>query len=161
MVGEQLAGIGIESIVGADLLPAARDAAHRDRPGLYDDYLAADMTELTTPERESLEDRDFDVMTCVAALGFGDIPPIVFAEGFNLVSSPGWVAFNLRERFAEEADPAGFGAFIARMLEEGVIDERARVSYTHRLSVSGEPLTYLALVAAKCDDVPLDWARQG
>ena len=157
MVGERLADIGIDSIVGADLLPEARDAALRDRPGLYDDYLAADITDLTPRERATLEGCDFDVMTCVAALGFGDIPPVAFAEAFNLVSSPGWVAFNLRERFAEDTDPAGFGTFIRRMLAEGIIEERARVSYTHRISVAGEPLTYVALVAAKRDDVPLDW----
>jgi hypothetical protein len=43
------------------------------------------------------------------------------------------------------------------MLDDGVIVERARKSYTHRISVAGEPLTYLALVATKQRDVPLAW----
>ena len=46
MVGEQLAAVGIDSIVGLDLLPEARDAALRDRPGLYEDYFAGDVTDL-------------------------------------------------------------------------------------------------------------------
>ena len=159
MVGERLADLGIDSLVGLDLLPEARDAAHRDRPGLYDDYLAVDITDLDRGERGSLEGQEFNAMTCVAALGFGDIPPAAFAEAFNFVESPGWIAFNLRERFVEDTDPAGFGTFIKRMFDENVIEERARTTYTHRQSVAGEPLDYVALVATKHRDVPLDWTR--
>jgi SAM-dependent methyltransferase len=159
MVGEQLAAVGVDAIVGLDLLPEARDAAQRDRPGLYEDYYAGDVTDLDGGDRRELEAHDFNAMTCVAALGFGDIPPAAFAEAFNLVDAPGWIAFNLRDRFIEDQDPAGFGAFITRMHDEGVLEEQARVSYTHRVSVAGEPLEYHAIVASKCDDVPLEWAR--
>lgn len=159
MVGELLAAAGIEQIDGIDLLPEARDAALRDRPGLYDDYHVLDLSTLDREERRELSSR-YDVMSCVAALGFGDVPPIAFAEAFNMVHSPGWVAFNIRERFLDAADPAGFGAFIGRMLAEGVLEERARVSYTHRVSVAGKPLPYLAIVATKRCDVPLEWARR-
>jgi len=157
MVGEQLAAVGVDSIVGLDLLPEARDAALRDRPGLYEDYYAGDVTDLDHGDRRELEAHDFDALTCVAALGFGDIPPAAFAEAFNLVDAPGWIAFNLRDRFVDDLDPAGFGAFIARMRDEGVLEEQARVTYTHRISVAGEPLEYHAIVASKRDDVPLDW----
>jgi SAM-dependent methyltransferase len=149
MVGEQLAAVGVESIVGLDLLPQARDAALRDRPGLYDDYYAADVTDLARGDRRELEGRDFNAMVCVAALGFGDIPPAAFAEAFDLVRPPGWVAFNLRDRFIDDDDPAGFGAFVGRMFDDGVLEEQARVSYTHRVSVTGEPLQYSAIVARK------------
>jgi SAM-dependent methyltransferase len=159
MVAEGLADLGVDRIVGIDLLPEARDAALRDRPGLYEDYLAVDICDLHGDERAELEGHGCNLMTCVAALGFGDIPPAAFAEAFNLVASPGWIAFNLRERFLADADPAGFGAFIGRMLDDGVLEERARVSYTHRLSCAGEPLTYLALVARKRRDVPRDWTH--
>jgi hypothetical protein len=101
---------------------------------------------------------DFGAMACVAALGFGDIPPLAFAEAFNLVGSPGWLAFNIRDRFLEEE--TGFGGFITRMLREGVIDERARKRYVHRRSVTGDDLHYVAIVAEKRADVPLAWARE-
>jgi predicted TPR repeat methyltransferase len=159
MVGELLAELVIGDIIGVDLLPEARDAAHRDRPGLYEDYHAMDLTQLLPNERRDLMRHDFDVMTCVAALGFGDIPPLAFAEAFNLVGSPGWIAFNIRDRFFEEEDPRSFGGFIARMFREGILVERTRKRYTHRLSVAGEPLEYVAIVAEKHDDVPLEWAR--
>jgi predicted TPR repeat methyltransferase len=157
MVGELLDALSIGDIVGIDLLPEARDAAHRDRPGLYRDYLALDLTDLTSAQRRDLMRHDFSVMACVAALGFGDIPPLAFAEAFNFVGSPGWVAFNIRDRFLE--DETGFGGFITRMLREGVIDERARKRYVHRRSVTGSDLEYVAIVAEKRADVPLDWAR--
>ena len=158
LVGERLADLSIDAIVGVDLLPAARDAALRDRPGVYADYLALDMTQLDPADRRKLMRQDFDIMACVAALGFGDIPPLAFAEAFNLVGTPGWVAFNIRDRFLDE--DRGFGGFIARMLREGVLDERARKRYTHRVSVSGEALEYVAIVAEKRADVPLRWARE-
>lgn len=159
MVGERLDDCGAGSIVGVDLLPEARDAALRDRPGVYDDYLAVDLSALTDDQRATLEAHDFDALACVAALGFGDVPPVAFAEAFNLVSSPGWIAFNLRERFLDDEDAGGFGAFIARMFDEGVLEEHARRSYTHRISVAGEPLTYVAVVARKLRDVPLGRTR--
>jgi hypothetical protein len=151
MVGELLAGCGVRSIVGIDLLPAGR--------AVYDDYVALDVSALNGAQRAALEAQRFNAMVCVAALGFGDVPPAAFAEVFNLVDSAGWIAFNLRERFLDDDDPAGFGALISRMLEEGVLDEHARRSYTHRLSVTGEPLTYLALVATKRRDLPPAWTR--
>jgi hypothetical protein len=159
MVGELLGELAVGEIVGVDLLPEARDAAHRDRPGVYDAYYALDMTQLTPAQRRDLMRHDFDLMTCVAALGFGDIPPLAFAEAFNLVGSPGWIAFNLRDRFVEE-EGSGFGALIARMFREGILEERTRTTYTHRISVAGEALEYVALVAQKHADVPLEWTRQ-
>jgi len=54
IVGEELRAIGVSSIVGVDLLPEASAAAKRDRPTVYDDYLVADLTALTAPERERL-----------------------------------------------------------------------------------------------------------
>lgn len=159
MVGELLAELGIGDIVGVDLLAEARDAAHRDRPGLYEGYYALDFTQLQPSDRRDLMRHDFDLMTCVAALGFGDIPPLAFAEAFNLVGSPGWIAFNIRDRFFEETDPSGFGAFMARMFREGILKARTRKHYTHRVSVADEPLEYVAVVAEKHDDVPLDWVR--
>jgi predicted TPR repeat methyltransferase len=158
MVGECLAALSIGQIVGVDLLEEARDAAERDRPGTYADYYALDFTDLSGADRRELMRHDFSVLTCVAALGFGDIPPLAFAEAFNLVGSPGWLAFNIRDRFIEDA--GGFGGLIARMLREGVIEERGRKRYVHRQSVAGESLEYVAIVAEKCADVPLEWTRE-
>jgi SAM-dependent methyltransferase len=155
MVGAELARIGSGSVVGVDLLPEAKHAAGRDRPGVYDAYHALDLTDPSADGRDALEQRDFNCLTCVAALGFGDVPPEAFANAFNLVEDEGWVAFNIRERFTEEADTSGFAATLASMLDEGTIDEHARVSYTHRMSVDGEALQYVALVGRKQGELTL------
>jgi len=159
MVGELLAELSVGGIVGVDLLEEARDAAQRDRPDVYETYHALDLTDLEPEDREALAAHDFNALSCVAALGFGDVPPVAFAEAFNFVSAPGWLAFNLRDRFFDEEDTTGFGGLLKRMFREGILEECARVRYRHRDSVDGEPLHYLALVAKKHADVPMEWAQ--
>lgn len=149
--------IGLGTIVGIDLLPEARTAALRYHPGIYDDYRTLDLNALRAADRAEVEGHDFNCLACVAALGFGDVPPTRVHASVQPGRLPGWLAFNLRERFLHEDDAAGFGALIERMLAEGVIEQRARTRYTHRISVSGEPLDYVAIVATKHQDVPLGW----
>ena len=50
---------------------------------------------------------------------------------------------------------------IARMFREGILEERTRTRYTHRISVAGEALEYVAIIAQKHADVPLAWVRDG
>jgi hypothetical protein len=114
---------------------------------------------MSAEDRAELEGHHFDCLACVAALGFGDVPQVAFAKAFNLLAAPGWLMFNVRDRLLEEDDPVGFGVLIRRMLAEGIIEERARVRYTHRISIAGEPLHYVAMVATKRRDLALDWAR--
>jgi predicted TPR repeat methyltransferase len=155
MVGEQLAAMGAASIVGVDLIEEAAAATERDRPGVYDDYVVGDLTSLREDQRERLESHDFNSLVTVAALGFGDIPPRAFAEAFNLVQDGGLVAFNIKEHFLDGgADSTGFSRLIARLLELGIAEQRAERTYRHRLSTSGKPLTYVALVVSKRTDIP-------
>ncbi len=157
MVGEQLVDRGAESIVGIDIIGAARDAARRDRPGVYDDYVVADLTDLPRDVSRQLEDARFNCMTSVAALGYGDIPTAAFARAFNLISTPGWVAFNIKEDFLKDADTTGFAGFIRRMIDSGILKARLMRRYRHRLSLAGEPLYYVAIVGRKQRDVPESW----
>jgi hypothetical protein len=155
MVGEQLASMGAGTIVGVDLIEEAAAATERDRPGVYDDYVVADLTDLSADQRERLESHEFNSLVTVAALGFGDIPPRAFAEAFNLVEDGGWVAFNIKEHFLDDdADATGFSRLIAKLLELGIAEQRAERTYRHRLSTSGNPLTYVALVVRKRSDIP-------
>ena len=59
---------GIRSLIGTDLLESARSAALRDRPNVYDDYVAADLTR----PRDTQLPSSSDVVVICAALGFGD-----------------------------------------------------------------------------------------
>ena len=157
MVGEQLREMGVASIVGIDLIPEAAEAAERDRPGLYRDDLVLDLCELGQQHRRELRGHDFNCLVTVAALGFGDIPPRAFAEAFNLVKDGGLIAFNIKEHFLDEDDPTGFSLLIGRLLETGVIEQRAEKVYRHRLATNGDALDYVALVGVKRGDVPADF----
>jgi len=158
MVAEELAKLGPETIVGVDIIAAAAQAAWRDRPGLYGAYHVLDLTDMGEHAWSELEDIGFNCMTTVAALGFADIPPLAFANAYNLVSDGGWIAFNLKAEFLEGSDDTGFARLVRRMLNEDVLDLKIEERYRHRLSVAGDPLHYVALVGEKEGHVPLGWA---
>lgn len=155
MVGEELDRIGVDSMVGVDVIEEARDAAERDRPDLYDDYLVADMAALSRATESRLRARGFGCLTTVAALGFGDIPPTAFVAAYNLVADEGWVAFNIKKDFLDGADGTGFSRLLRRMFEDGTMEELSRREYPHRLAVNGEALPYVAIVARKRRGVEL------
>jgi predicted TPR repeat methyltransferase len=154
MVGEQLVELGAESVVGIDIIEAAVEALDRDRPDLYEDYHVADLTRLPESVERSLKDQNFNCMTVVAALGFDDIPPLAFANGYNLVSAPGWVAFNIKEDFVCEADSTGFCQLIEQMIDADVMEVQERRRYRHRFCQDGTPLYYYAVVGQKLQDIP-------
>jgi hypothetical protein len=149
IVGEQLVDLGAEAIVGIDIIDEAAEAAQRDRPGIYDAYHVTDLTDMPSDVEHSLKKMDFNCMTVVAALGFGDIPPDAFAGGYNLVSSQGWVAFNIKEDFVCQEDQSGFCQLIGRMEQDGVLEIRERLRYRHRFCQDGTSLYYYAVVGKK------------
>jgi len=156
-VAEEFGKLGIRRFVGVDLLEEAALAAERDRPGAYDDYAVGDITDLPLSEEEKLDRHNFNTLTCVAALGFGDIPPEVFAAAFNRVSDGGWIAFTIKADFVDEGDDdSGFARLIRHMLRDGVMDLRAREPFTHRVSTSGDGLEYVAFVGRKRRDIRED-----
>ncbi|HEX8935282.1 MAG TPA: methyltransferase domain-containing protein [Pseudonocardiaceae bacterium] len=157
IVGEELRELGAGTIFGVDIIEEAAAAAHRDRPGVYDRYLVADLTDLAPDQRATLAEADINTMTTVAALGFDDMPPHAFASAYNFVSTPGLAAFTIKEDFVASRDLSGFSKLIARMLDEKVIRPLAEQRYRHRLSVRGEPLYYVGYVAEKVRDIPRAW----
>jgi SAM-dependent methyltransferase len=153
MVGEQLAELGATCLIGADILEEAATATERDRPDLYDDYLVADFTALDTETSEHLRSLELNCLTTVAALGFGDIPPLAFASAFDLIEPGGWIAISLKDEFLDAEGASGFANLIGRGIEKGAIEEQGRRTYRHRLSASGQPLDYVALVGRKRGDL--------
>lgn len=153
IVAEELDAVDVEYIVGADIIQEAADAAERDRPGTYDDYVVADLLDQGSGARERLEEHKLNAMACVAALGFGDIPPEVFCEGLRSIATPGWVAFTIKADFLTDDDPSGFSQLIERLVDEGKLEIIARQPYRHRYNWAGEPLEYVAMVARKIAEV--------
>jgi hypothetical protein len=119
--------------------------------------VVADLSQPSSEQRARLAERKFNALTIVAALGFGDIPPQAVYTAFNLVSDQGCIAFNIKESFLRHDDASGFARLIQRMLREEVLLMWSYKRYCHRLSVTGEPLYYIAAVAEKLRDIPLDF----
>lgn len=160
-VAEVLRNAGVRSIVGLDLLPEAEMAARRDRPKVYKDYVVADLTKLTPTQEQTLRSHDLNAMITVAALGFGDIPPLAFANAFNLVSDEGWLAMTIKEDFLHpHEDDSGFAKLVQQMIADHVISMEAHLRYSHRISVTGEKLFYVAAVARKLRDIPDEMVKK-
>jgi SAM-dependent methyltransferase len=154
VMGEVLSGKGLARLVGVDILEAAHSACERDRPGVYDAYYVTDMTALPGEVREELIAWQFTGMTCIAALGFGDIPTRAFLEGYNLVQPGGWVAFNIKEAFLQEQDESGFAVLVKKLLFSEALEVHHLERYCHRLSIDGAPLYYYAAVGRKKTGIP-------
>jgi predicted TPR repeat methyltransferase len=151
LMGEQLSDLGAKRIVGVDIIRQAADAAERDRPGVYEQYFVCDMAKLKRLEHAAMVAADLNCLTCVAALGFGDIPTEAFVEAYNLIAPGGWVAFNLKEDFLTDAK-SPFANLIVQMRDERAMSVRAEQRYRHRLATSGEPIFYVAVIARKARD---------
>jgi predicted TPR repeat methyltransferase len=154
MVGAELQTFGVARLVGVDISAPAAMAVIRDRPGVYDDYHATDMSIMDSAQRAQLASWRFNCMVTVAALGFGDIPVRVFAEAFNLVEDGGWVAFNIKETFLDDRDTSGFSVFIKTLILSEYLDVYHMERYRHRLSIDGQALYYFGVACRKAASIP-------
>lgn len=149
IMGEILASMGPARVVGVDILDSASEACKRDRPGVYDAYYVTDLADLSNEVRCELAEWRFTCLTCVAALGFNDIAPAVFIEGYNLIQPEGWIAFNIKETFLQDSDRTGFATLIRNLLLDNTMQISHIERYCHRLSIDGSPLFYYAVVGQK------------
>ncbi|QDT39808.1 class I SAM-dependent DNA methyltransferase [Stratiformator vulcanicus] len=159
IMGETLKGYGVARLVGADIIPEARNAAWRDRPFVYDDYIVADFTNLDDKKTEEINEWSFDCLTCVAALGFGDIPTRAFLQALDFVKVGGWAAFNIKDTFLDNSDKSGFSRLIRELIFSEYLDIHLLQRYRHRLSMDGYPLFYYAMIVGKSADIPKDFLR--
>lgn len=152
MAAEALAEVGVARLVGADIIQEAKDAAFRDRPGIYDHYYVADMCDLGADMEEDMRAWAFNCLVCVAALGFGDIPPQAVAQALDLIEPDGWIAFNIKDSFFDVRDTSGFSTFVRTLIFSGYLDLFHLERYRHRLALDGQPLSYFAIVGRKSGD---------
>ncbi len=154
MAGDELDALGVERIIGVDIVPAAREAALRDRPGVYDEYLIADLANLCEADEKRLRSARLNCLVTVGALGFGDIPPAAFTKALDMVGAGGWLAFNIRDGYLHDQDSSGFAKLVQSLGQRRIIQLQALQRYRHRVSVASEPLYYVAMVARKLRDLP-------
>lgn len=154
IVAEEFAKLGSRHIVGLDLIREAKLAAERDRPGYYTDYIVTDLTAPSENDLERLDRHQLNCLVTVAALGFGDIPPEAFRTAFNAIAPNGWLGMTIKEDFLDSDDDSGFARLVRAMIDQQIIEIQAHQRYCHRLSIAGERLYYIALVARKTCDIP-------
>jgi hypothetical protein len=140
--GEALAdaGLGGQGMFGTDIVPAARAAALRDRPGLYDRYLTVDLLALAGEERAAVAGLRANALSCVAPVGShgGELPPEALTAAAGLLAPDALVVYmhdphhGLPDAMTPEAWAAGIGA-------GAVAEELARRRYVHRYTVNGAP----------------------
>ena len=146
-------------VIGVDILPEARDACERDRPHAYDAYYVTDMTRLDEAAARQMRSWQLDGLTCIAALGFGDIPVAAFAQAYNLISPGGWIVFNVKETFLNEGDRTGFSRLVQELMFSELLELHHLERYRHRLSIDGAPLFYYLVAGRKRADIDARWLK--
>lgn len=160
MVGEQMKQHGVPMIVGVDILIEAKLAAYRDRPDVYDEYYAIDLTDIPESIEEEILMKKLNSLVSVAALGFDDLPPLAYARAFNLISKEGWIAFNIKDLFLSGKDNSGFSRLIQKMIDNKIVSIHVQEKYQHRVATDNSPLYYYAIVAQKMADIPRAWLAE-
>ena len=161
IVGNELRRIGASEVVGVDILEEARAAAQRDFPRVYTDYFVVDMTEPPADIDRRLRALRPNALTCVAALGFGDIPPRAYYKAVSYVEPGGFLAFNIKAEFLDARYTYGFSELMRRMVNEGIVRLEATRRYQHRLAANGESIYYTAMVVTKLKEIPASMLVEG
>ncbi|NIP37680.1 MAG: class I SAM-dependent methyltransferase [Candidatus Dadabacteria bacterium] len=154
IVAEELINIGVDEVIGVDIIEEAKEAAFRDRPDVYADYIVDDLAVPDESTNRILEEKSIDCVTCVAAIGYGDIPPKTLANAINYTDEQGWVALSVKEDFLKEDDSSGVCELYEELIQKEVMDIKKKTNYMHRKSITGKKLKYDAIIAKKNTDIP-------
>lgn len=160
IMGEELKKHGVSRLVGLDIIDEAHEATERDRPYVYDAYYVADLSDKNNEFFDEVGAWQFDCVTTIAALGFGDVPPIAFLNVLNLLKEESWVAFNIKETFLDRSDKSGFSRTIRELILSEYFDLYHLERYKHRNSLEGKPLYYFAVICKKIYDIPDDFLEK-
>ena len=149
LVGVQLRERGVVVLAGTDSARRAREAANRDHPGLYASYVLADANGQPAELGSLVRELGINCIVCAGALGFEHIEAQSFTELWDLLPPGAMFSLTVHEQLAEPgASDIGDELALLRAGHGGteiVVSERFR----HRVSVTGEPIYYLAIGARK------------
>jgi SAM-dependent methyltransferase len=151
LVGEELRARGVQVLVGTDSARRARDAANRDRPGLYASYVVADANGQPAELGTLVRELGINCIVCAGALGFEHIEAHSLAELWDLLPHGAMFALTVHEQLAQPgASDVGDELELLRAGHAGteiVVSER----FQHRIKVGGGAIYYLSIGARKRD----------
>lgn len=157
LFGKSIAQYGVKSIVGVDIIPEAAQAAHRDYPGVYENYYVEDLTAISPTAKKELANRRFNCLVCCSSLSC-HFPIQGFINSFNLIDNDGWIAFNVNTYVLENIKnpdsfeykkAAEFGQLYHHMVETEILEVTHKHYYLHRLLTNGKAVDYVAIIARK------------
>jgi hypothetical protein len=145
--GEALLAAGIQPVLATDVLATARDAALRDRPGLYEAYLVTDLIDVDPDQPRAIRALECNALVCVAPVGRGaqHVPPEAIAAAAELLAPDALLAY-MRDA-DEQPDTLTADVLAARIAGFTALEELARRRYVHRHTVDGDPILMDAVVA--------------
>ncbi|MGD1804095.1 class I SAM-dependent methyltransferase [Dapis sp. BLCC M126] len=156
LFGQEVAQLGVKSIIGIDIVPEAAEATQRDSPGVYENYFVEDLTQLSKSTSDFLKEKKLNGFVCCSALSEGHIPVKAFATGMNLIQNQGWVLFNVAKTSYEcEDNCPEFVNFYRQAVEKGYLKIHSTEFYLHRRFLNGKPLEYVAILAKKQINIPV------
>ena len=134
--GEALAQQGMRPMLGTDIVPEAREAALRDRPGVYHAYETLDLLALSGQQERAIASLDANAVSCVAPVGTApqQLPPAALAAVVRLLAPDALVAYMHDPLF-------GLADTVAAELEAGErvrIEQLQRRRYLHRRTLAGQ-----------------------
>jgi hypothetical protein len=145
--GQALAAHGLRPVIGTDIVPAAREAALRDRPGVYDTYRTLDLLALTTDQEDAIRALDLNVLACVAPVGehTQQLPPLALAAAAGLLAPDALVAYMHDPTFGtpDQITPAFWVDRLGPGTRAEVLERRR---YLHRYTVNGVPFEMNGIV---------------
>jgi predicted TPR repeat methyltransferase len=145
--GEALVAEGLHPVLGTDIVPAARTAALRDRPGVYEEYLTLDLLALDPEIERHLRSLRADVLQCVAPVGDsgGQLPEQVLAAAARLLEPDSLVAY-MHDPGPNPEDAVTFGFWRRELGSHVDARELVRRRYVHRRTVNGRPYEMVGVV---------------
>jgi len=145
--GAALAAAGLRPVVGIDILPAARAAVARDRPGLYALYLAADLLALDAEAEAAIRALAPNALTLVGAVGSDHLPAEALAAALDLVCDEALLAYTFPRATEGETEIGAVLALLEKRRRGGALKVLAREPYRHRLTTDGRERWWVAVVA--------------
>jgi hypothetical protein len=138
--GEALAAAGLRPVLGTDIVPAARAAALRDRPAVYDEYLTLDLLELSGSERAHVAGLGANVLSCVAPVGErgSELPPAALVAAARLLAPDALVGY-MHDPAAGTPDVVTAELWTRSLGERTEARRLERRRYLHRYTVNGDP----------------------
>jgi hypothetical protein len=149
VIGEGLREAGFRVPVASDALVEARDAAERDRPGLYAEYVIDDGTvEAFGKIAGAIRRHELNALTCAAALGPGHIPLERLVAIWGLMPAGSYLALTASSALVAEWGGAQ-QALNAVSGDDAPTEVLVAEPFRHRLLMRGGSVDYDVIVGRK------------